>query len=133
MDNLIFFITNLDKVVHFDKNTELKLQEFLGIELPKDYIEFIQNYKILEGSIGEYSYVCLWGADDAIENNIGYKISEFHPNLFLIGSDMGGMGLCINKVTKYYIQIDLCSIDEGLLIAKNFREFIEYLYNWSPN
>src|SRR2546430_14172061 len=42
-----------------------------------------------EGFIGE-RYVRLWRAEELIEVNRGYNVTEFSPNLFLIGTDGGG-------------------------------------------
>jgi hypothetical protein len=34
--------------------------------------------------------VSLWKAEELITRNLGYKVTEFFPNFFFIGSDGGG-------------------------------------------
>jgi hypothetical protein len=42
-----------------------------------------------EGFIGE-RYVWLWKAEELMTHNRGYKVAEFFPNFFFIGTDGGG-------------------------------------------
>lgn len=42
-----------------------------------------------EGFIGE-RYVSLWKAEELMTHNLSYKVAEFFPNFFFIGSDGGG-------------------------------------------
>jgi hypothetical protein len=57
--------------------------------LPEHYMAFLGRANGGEGFIGE-RYVRLWRAEELIEVNRGYKVAEFFPNLFLIGTDGGG-------------------------------------------
>ena len=42
-----------------------------------------------EGFIGE-RYVWLWKAEELVTHNRGYKVAEFFPTFFFIGTDGGG-------------------------------------------
>jgi len=57
--------------------------------LPDDYIAFLERSNGGEGFVGE-RYVSLWKAEELITRNSGYKVTEFFPNFFFIGSDGGG-------------------------------------------
>ncbi len=57
--------------------------------LPDEYIAFLARSNGGEGFVGE-RYVSLWKAEELITRNLGYKVTEFFPNFFFIGSDGGG-------------------------------------------
>jgi hypothetical protein len=72
--------------------TKEALQSLLAAlpkRLPDDYIAFLARSNGGEGFIGE-RYVCLWKAEELITRNRGYKVTQFFPNFFFIGSDGGG-------------------------------------------
>jgi hypothetical protein len=57
--------------------------------LPDSYMAFLTRSNGGEGFIGE-RYVCLWKAGELITHNQSYKVAEFFPNFFFIGTDGGG-------------------------------------------
>ena len=57
--------------------------------LPSGYMAFLARSNGGEGFIGE-RYVSLWKAEELVTHNRGYKVAEFFPNFFFIGSDGGG-------------------------------------------
>jgi hypothetical protein len=65
------------------------LRAALPKPLPVGYMAFLQRSNGGDGFLGE-RYVRLWKAEELIEVNRGYNVSEFFPNLFLIGTDGGG-------------------------------------------
>jgi SMI1 / KNR4 family (SUKH-1) len=65
------------------------LRAALPKPLPEGYVAFLQRANGGEGFLGE-RYVQLWRAEELLETNRGYKVAEFFPNLFLIGTDGGG-------------------------------------------
>ena len=59
------------------------------MDLPDGYMAFLALSNGGEGFIGE-RYVCLWKAEELMIHNRGYKVAEFFPKFFFIGSDGGG-------------------------------------------
>ena len=57
--------------------------------LPDSYMAFLARSNGGEGFIGE-RYVWLWKAEELMTNHISYKVAEFFPNFFFIGTDGGG-------------------------------------------
>jgi len=57
--------------------------------LPDSYMAFLARSNGGEGFIGE-RYVWLWKAEELVTHNRGYKVAEFFPNFFFIGTDGGG-------------------------------------------
>jgi hypothetical protein len=72
--------------------TKEALQSVIGAlpkPLPDSYITFLARSNGGEGFIGE-RYVWLWKAEELMTRNRGYKVAEFFPNFFFIGTDGGG-------------------------------------------
>jgi SMI1 / KNR4 family (SUKH-1) len=57
--------------------------------LPDEYIAFLARSNGGQGFVGE-RFVSLWKAEELITRNRGYKVTEFFPDFFFIGSDGGG-------------------------------------------
>ena len=57
--------------------------------LPDSYMAFLTRANGGEGFIAE-RYVRLWKAEELLIHNRGYKVAEFFPNFFFIGTDGGG-------------------------------------------
>jgi len=71
------------------KEALFALRTALSKPLPSSYMAFLERANGGEGFIGERC-LQLWRAEELIKINRGYKVAEFAPNLFLIGSDGGG-------------------------------------------
>jgi len=56
---------------------------------------FLQRANGGEGFIGE-RYVCLWTVEELIALNRSYRVAEFFPNFFFIGTDGGGEAYAFN-------------------------------------
>src|SRR5215469_6585857 len=61
----------------------------LPIPLPDGYMAFLERANGGEGFIGE-RYVRLWSAEELIGMNRSYKVAQFFPDMFFIGTDGGG-------------------------------------------
>jgi hypothetical protein len=106
------------------------LRTALPRPLPNGYIAFLERVNGGEGCIGE-RYAQLWRAEDLIEFNQGYKVSEFAPNLFLIGSDGGGQAyafdIAANDPTLF--EVPFIGMPELLRpVAPSFDSFVAFLY-----
>ncbi|MBU5316812.1 SMI1/KNR4 family protein [Clostridium bornimense] len=121
-----------------NKGTIEKLKEF-DIRKSEDF-ELSEKYKVFykffeqtisgEGMAGENNYLMLWNKDDIEELNNDYEVQEFLTDIILIGSDGGDMAYGINVDGKY-IEVPFIGMDddEVIIIAENFDEFIDYVYN----
>ena len=121
-----------------NKETIEKLKEF-DIRKSEDF-ELSEKYKVFykffeqtisgEGMVGENNYLMLWNKDDIEELNNDYEVQEFLTDIILIGSDGGDMAYGINVDGKY-IEVPFIGMDddEVIIIAENFDEFIDYVYN----
>src|SRR5262249_40496637 len=103
-----------------------------GFGLPEDYVEFINKFPSgCEGAIGN-SYGALWPAKELQKYNDDYGANEFAPELFLIGSDMGGEAYAIIKKDLTYVMVPfiLMDIEDARLLGSSSEEFIETLFHW---
>ena len=57
--------------------------------MPDGYTAFLRRANGGEGFIGK-RYVRLWRAEELIGMNRGYKVAQFFPDMFFIGTDGGG-------------------------------------------
>ena len=109
-----------------------KVETELGINFPKDFIEFISNSNGAEGSIGE-NYLILWSIEDIIELNEAYGVNDFAKGLVLFGSDGGDTAFAFDtrtnetlNVTVPFIGMDL---EDITTCSNSFNGFLQYLLN----
>jgi len=103
-----------------------QLVKSAGVELPADYIAFLQGSSGGEGSLGiEPSWIMLWPAQEVIAANRDYCVSEFLPGFFAFGSsgsdemfafDLRKPGQ-VSVVMVPFIGMDA---DEAILVAPTF-------------
>ncbi|MGO4500081.1 SMI1/KNR4 family protein [Paenibacillus sp. 2RAB27] len=103
----------------------------LGVNFPKDYIDFMIRFNGGEGIIGN-SYLVLWSSEELVEDNEGYAVKEFADGLVLFGSDGGGTAYAFDSryenmpiVEVPFIGMDLEEINR---CSDTFIGFLEYLY-----
>jgi hypothetical protein len=65
------------------------LEKDLGKKLPVNYVSFLMEMNGGEGSIGS-SYLILWPAEEIVEINEAYNVSDWAPGVVIFGSDGGG-------------------------------------------
>lgn len=63
---------------------------FSGIDIPQEYIDFITQLAEVEILIFDESYVRIWSAIGCIEMNSAYNIQKYIPGSIAIGDDEGG-------------------------------------------
>lgn len=117
---------------NFKKNISIgKIQ--LSDEYKKYFMEYstyLLQYNGGKGMIGENSYLILWSQEEIEELNNDYEVKEFLSDIVLIGSDGGDMAYGVS-IRGYYIEVPFIGMDndEVVVIAKDFREFINYLFS----
>ncbi|PYV53092.1 MAG: hypothetical protein DMG96_35230 [Acidobacteria bacterium] len=105
------------------------LRAGLPKRLPERYMAFLGRANGGEGFIGE-RYVRLWRAEELIEVNRGYNVTEFSPNLFLIGTDGGGeayaFDVSANDPTVFEVPF-IGMPSDARAIADSFDSFVAAL------
>ena len=107
----------------------IALRTALPRPLPDSYMAFLGRANGGEGFIGE-RYAQLWRAEDLVEFNRRYEVSEFAPNLFLIGSDGGGQAYAFDISTNdpTLFEVPFIGMPELLTpIASSFDSFVAFL------
>ncbi len=99
----------------------------LAKPLPSSFVAFFKRANGGEGFVGR-RYVQLWRAEDLIERNKGYRVAEFAPDFFLIGSDGGGEAYAfdLSSLDSAVLEIPFIPLDhrESRRIADSFDSFI---------
>lgn len=92
--------------------------ESIPFQLPADYKFYLENYEPFEGAMGN-EYVQFWKADELLEANRGYGITEYLPDVFGIGGNAGGEFIGIEFLshgTHRIILSDLISMEKEYFI-----------------
>jgi hypothetical protein len=63
----------------------------LGVALPIDYLDLLEQHNGGEGFIGD-NYIVFWKAEELADLNREYEVEKYAPGIFLFGSDGGGEG-----------------------------------------
>lgn len=98
----------------------------INLNFAEDYLEFMKARNGGEGPIGKYSYVCFWPMEKLIQINEDYAVNEFAPELFLIGTNLGGTAYGIRKRSGVFIETDFIGMsDEDVIVhGPGFAEFL---------
>ena len=113
------------------KTSIKEIESLAQFSLPDDYKTFIQTYSGSEDHIGE-QLVRLWDADEIIEQNKGYHITDNLSMTIGIGSNGTGEFIAIEMTDKDthrivlspYIDLDKnCHIE----IGNSFTDFLHRL------
>jgi hypothetical protein len=95
---------------------------------PAQYLAFLTDFNGAAGFIGPNKYLSLWDAASVLENNDGYMVREFAPDIFLIGTDGGGNGYGF-RASGEFVEVPLIGMasSEARTLAKSFIEMLETL------
>ncbi|WP_244508374.1 SMI1/KNR4 family protein [Mesorhizobium sp. LCM 4577] len=63
----------------------------LGVELPKDYTDFLREHNGGEGFVHD-NYVVFFKAEELADFNREYEVEKYAPGILLFGSNGGGEG-----------------------------------------
>ncbi len=76
----------------------------MSIELPSDYIAYIEGDGVSEGfTDGEPGYFMLWHPDEIEASNISLNISTYAPGFLGFGSDGGGELLAFDSTGAVFM------------------------------
>jgi hypothetical protein len=103
----------------------------LDFQMPVDYLEFIKGNNGGEGFVGENNYLNLWSIEDLINWNDNYKVDLYAPGYFIFASDGGGTAYAFAKKDGEIVAFQFVGMlmeDEPVILGKNFRSFLEYLF-----
>jgi hypothetical protein len=112
---------------------EQRILEAIPFQLPGDYKFYLENYEPFEGPMGS-QYVQFWKADELLENNQGYGITEYLPGVFGIGSNGASEFIGIDFLsdgTHHIILSDLISMEREYFIeiGSSFLDMVVRLDN----
>ena len=119
----------LFKDFEFNESTDYNIKEINGNQLPSDYLEFMHKHNGGEGDVGKNSYMQFIKLEELVDYNNDYQISNYFPNCFAFGGDLGENHFCYNFATNEYFAIDRCTtgLEDSYCKATSLYEFIK---NW---
>jgi hypothetical protein len=94
--------------------------------LPDVYTAFLRRANGGEGFIGD-RYVRLWRAEELIGLNGGYKVAQFFPEMFFIGTDGGGEAYAfkVSGTDSAVFEVPFIGLpSDATLIADSFESFV---------
>ncbi|WP_343303373.1 SMI1/KNR4 family protein [Chitinophaga niabensis] len=117
---------------HFSRNELLNNSRYaewlakIDLNFEADYLEFMKVRNGGEGTIGKDGYVCFWPLEELIQINEDYAVNEFAPELFFIGTNLGGTAYGIRKRSGAFIETEFVGMsDEAAIVhGQSFAEFL---------
>lgn len=120
------------------KGSIKKFEDIIGMELPKDYIEFIEKYNGARPKLKLFKTIT--GKEHVIKTFLSFNITDvenifsvnewlkkdFNREYFAIASDPAGNYIVYDK--KFEIYFWNHEINKFELITKTFTDFINMLY-----
>lgn len=120
------------------KDSIKKFEDIIGMELPKDYIEFIEKYNGARPKLKLFKTIT--GKEHVIKTFLSFNITDvenifsvnewlkkdFNREYFAIASDPAGNYIVYDK--KFEIYFWNHEINKFELITKTFTDFINMLY-----
>lgn len=76
----------------------LSAERTLATRFPEDYAAWLRSNEGLERDLGG-SYLSLYSVEELAERNHSYATDELMPGLILIGTDGGGEGIGLGRVS----------------------------------
>lgn len=106
------------------------VQRDVGVELPPDYVELLQQTNGGEGFIGD-RYVILFPVEILAELNEAYQIEDYAPGLLVFGSNGAGeaLGFDTRRSPWAIVQVPFIGMDWTLAepLAATFGAFVQTL------
>jgi SMI1 / KNR4 family (SUKH-1) len=111
-----------------------ELEQFrqeVGFDLPRDYVEFLQQSDGGEGWIGPNAYVIFYRLTELAEWIKVYQFDEFARGFFIFGSDGGGEAYAFDIRTSAMpiVMFPFIGLDPDVVdvMAPTFTQFLEVL------
>jgi hypothetical protein len=103
------------------------LEKELGIALPVDYRQFMENMDGGEGFIGK-QYLILWRANELLPFNRDYQVEQYAPGILLFASSGGGEAFAFDKRDAAWpiVQVPFIGLDLRYAnrVANSFNELL---------
>jgi hypothetical protein len=108
-----------------------KLIAECGMELPKDYLNFLRQYGTLEGELSVQPFwFRVWAADEVRQANCDYQVQGLLPGWFAFGSSGGGELFAFETRTHqpwkvFMIPFSVMDESESMIVAEDFESFVK--------
>jgi hypothetical protein len=106
------------------------------IDLPKDYLGFIEYSNGATGSFPNGNHIILWRIERLAERNRAYEVEDYAPGIFVFGSSGGGEAYGFDtRSSMAVIQIPFVrlQLSEVEYLVPSFTEFLMALAGAVPN
>ena len=101
-------------------------------DLPADHLAFLRKSDGGEGDLGvEPGWIVLWSANELVDANRDYCVSEFMPGFFGFGSNGGGEMFAFDfhqpgKASVVMVPFIPMDADEAVLLGRTFSDFAKH-------
>jgi hypothetical protein len=111
------------------------VERALGRPLPDDYKKVLNVTNGVEGPVGSDAYLALWHAEEIASLNVASAVSEFMPDLTLIGSNGGddAYGFLAKDGEIEYVCVPFIFEKEAITpMGRTFDDFLRRLSEHPP-
>lgn len=108
-----------------------RLRAATGVDLPRDYVEFLRRSNGGDGFIGANAYVILWQLSELAELNNAYQVDEYAPGLLIFGSNGRGDAYAFDTLASGMpiVSVPFVGMERSLVctLAPTFIDFLTVL------
>ena len=124
-------LKTLFKNFDFDRQSDISVTKINGVQLPRDYTEFVSENGGGEGAVGDEGYLQRWSLGELAEQTEFYEARNTLPNCGLISTDLSGSMFGVNGRGEFFAIPDDMGLDaaEIIVLCDTFEEFIERIGN----
>ena len=110
------------------------IETYFNVQLPADYIQFLQFTNGIEGPIGD-NYLVLWSAEEVIQLNQAYNVREFVSNILIIGSNGADEAFAFNTTDMSIVNLPFIGMGHDVMdkLADTFEGFLASQINGNRN
>jgi hypothetical protein len=105
-----------------------ELMEVSEIELPKEYLNIIEELTEFEINVQKRKYIRIWGAKRCTEMNEAYYIQKYIPGSLAIGDNEEGSALIYAHGKEgfglYLVEYDDLDVEELVFIARSLTDLL---------
>jgi hypothetical protein len=106
------------------------------VDLPKDYLEFVEYSNGAAGSFPNGNHIILWRIERLVERNRAYEVEDYAPGIFVFGSSGGGEAYGFDtrsSIAVIPIPFVGMQLSEVEYLVPSFTEFLTALAGAVPN